>query len=141
MKSLHTLIRLGQRALDEKRRALNVLQDAADRLNERRAALAREHAREAEHAAASADGGYGYGDYLAGARRRDAALLRDLQALSDRIEAARAEIAEAFAEIKRLELIEAAQAERARKQAEKREQDEANELGLNIYRRNSRGSA
>ena len=135
MKSLKTLVRARQRLLDEKRRALGELEMQADRLIEARRALADEQCREAENIRTGGGVGYGFGSYLAGVQMRDAALQEGIRQLEPRIEAARDEIAEAFAEIKRFELIEAAQIERARRAAAKREQDELDELGLNVFRR------
>lgn len=135
MKSLQTLVRARQRLLDEKRRALNELEMQEDRLIAARRALADEKCREGENIRAGGGDGYGFGSYLAGVQIRDAALREGIRQLEPRIEAARDEIAEAFAEIKRLELIEAAQVERARRVAAKREQDELDELGLNVFRR------
>jgi flagellar protein FliJ len=135
MKSLNTLLRVRQRELDEKRRALKLLEDESDGLHQSRAALAAEKTREAESVATSENGGFGYGSYLAAWRQRDAGLQRDIAALAERVEAARDEIADAFAEIKRYELIENAQNERQRKAAVRREQIEMDELGLGIYRR------
>ena len=121
MKGLKTLVRVRQSALDEKRRALNLLEDAAEELVRARAAIAEEQQREAEMARDSANGAYGYGSFLKASRRRDADLQGRLSAMAERLEAARGEVADAFAEIKRLELIEAAQIERARKEAARRE--------------------
>ena len=137
MKSLKTLVRARQRVLDEKRRALNLLEEQEDRLNDGRSALAAEQLREAENVRNSKDGGFGYGSYLTGARMRDQAIQFGLLKLGGEIESARDEIAEAYAEIKRFELIEAAQIERARKGEARREQEELDELGLGLYRRNS----
>jgi len=136
MKGLATLVRARQRELDEKRRALGELQDQANEIIAARDALAGDQRREAELALDSPDGGFGYGAFLKAARMRDAAMQADLDALETRINAARDEISEAFAEIKRFELIQAAQEERARKEAAKREQEELDELGLNVFRRN-----
>lgn len=136
MKGLGTLVRARQRELDDKRRALGELQDQADGIIAARDALADEQQREAELALDSPDGGFGYGAFLKASRMRDAAMQADLDGLAGRIEAARDEIADAFAEIKRFELIQAAQEERARKEAAKREQEELDELGLNVFRRN-----
>ncbi|MEK9661426.1 MAG: flagellar FliJ family protein [Alphaproteobacteria bacterium] len=72
---------------------------------------------------------------------RNDAMQADLDSLGSRISAARDEIADAFAEIKRFELIEAAQQERARKEAAKREQEELDELGLNVFRRSDSATA
>jgi flagellar export protein FliJ len=135
MKSLKTLVRARQSALDEKRQALNLLEDQADAVLSARAHLAEEQRKEAEMVAGCTDAGFGYGTYLKAARRRDAALRRDLDALAERLEAARSEVADAFAEIKRFELIEAAQIEQARKEAARREQEELDELGLTVFRR------
>ena len=133
MKSLTTLVKAHKTVLDEKRRALNVLEEKVARLTGARAELADEKRREAD-LVRNGDG-YGFGGYLVGVRMRDEALHFGLEALAGEIEVARDEFAEAFAEIKRLELIEAAQAERARKQEAQREQQELDELGLSIFRR------
>lgn len=136
-RSLDSLARLSRWELDERRRDIaelyrirNELADAADTLQ-------RMLTDERQHAEASGT----HTEFAAFAGR-----IRDQQAAVDaqivefdkRIMEKQAEIATAFQELKRFEIIEERQIRAEREEADRREQAVLDEVGLNSHRRERR---
>ncbi|MEQ8964513.1 MAG: flagellar FliJ family protein [Azospirillaceae bacterium] len=135
MRDLAGLIKLHRWQLDEKRRALAELEGFAARLAEEKARLDAEYERERE-AADGADGPVpGYARWLDSINARRRRLAQSTASVEQQMETARAEMAEAFRELKKVEL---AQAERDRRDAEKRKRQERislDEIALSGFRR------
>ncbi len=138
-KGLPTLIRLAKFEVDEKRRALTILQTREDSLLAAMAAAQEEMAREQQVAAADPEAaGFLFGAYAAAWLARRANMERSLAALRKEIEKARDELAEAFRRQKTYEITQANRERRAREEADRKEQATLDEIGLNLYRRRDR---
>ncbi len=104
MKSIATLIRVKQWALDEKRRALGDLERLRAEMVERAAALEGEIA--AEQGAAPADVvQFAYAAYVRRAMGQREALAASIAGLDAQIDEAQLEIGELFGELKRYERV------------------------------------
>jgi len=139
MADLKGIIKLRKHRLDEKQRALGELNDQLDRLEQTRAKLDDDLARE-QAAATAAEGdvvlsGLTYSEFLQGTLKRRAQLDEAIRQISQRIEQAREEIRDAFAELKKYEITQRERERRAREEENKKETDELNEIGIEGYRR------
>lgn len=135
--TLQTLIRLNRFEVDEKRRALAALLDQEAEMQGRIRRIDAELKAEQE-AFASADIqqlGAAFGPYAAAAKERKAALLEELADLYPQIEQARADLADAFAELKKYEIAEANRAADEAAEEARAEGLELDEMGLAAYRR------
>jgi flagellar protein FliJ len=137
MKALSTLIRLHTHQLDEKRRALAEAERRLDNARAQRAALDEEMMAEKATAAQGGEGAYTYGAYLQAARRRREAIDAGIAVLEKAAGEARDAVAEAFAELKKYEITKANRERRALEEANRREQELLDEMGLSMHRRNS----
>ena len=137
MKALSTLIRLHTHQLDEKRRALAEAERRLDNARAQRAALDEEMVAEKATAAQGGEGAYTYGAYLQAARRRREAIDAGIAVLEKAAGEARDAVAEAFAELKKYEITKANRERRALEEANRREQELLDEMGLSMHRRNS----
>lgn len=137
MKALATLIRLHTHQLDEKRRALAEAERRLDNARAQRAALDEEMVAEKATAAQGGEGAYTYGAYLQAARRRREAIDAGIAVLEKAAGEARDAVAEAFAELKKYEITKANRERRALEEANRREQELLDEMGLSMHRRNS----
>lgn len=137
MKALSTLIRLHTHQLDDKRRALAEAERRLDNARAQRAALDEEMVAEKATAAQGGEGAYTYGAYLQAARRRREAIDAGIAVLEKAAGEARDAVAEAFAELKKYEITKANRERRALEEANRREQELLDEMGLSMHRRNS----
>jgi len=137
-KSLKTLIRLAKWEVDQKRRALLALQGREDELIAHMRAAEEQLLREQAVAAADGEAGFLYGAY-AGAWLQQRAQMEDLLAeLRRQIEAARDDLSEAFRQHKTLEVTQANRDKRAREEADRKEQNFLDDVGLEMHRRKDR---
>ncbi|MDD9901820.1 MAG: flagellar FliJ family protein [Alphaproteobacteria bacterium] len=135
MADLSALIRLHKHELDEKRRALGELYGEMAVLERELRDL--ETAFEREKDSMAAEGGvyFTFAGYVEKVRARKEEIAKEEEALEERIEAARDDMMETFAELKK---FEKAQEARERAEQEKRAMKEAqalDEIGLENYRR------
>lgn len=135
MNSLRTLIRLRKHTLDEARRELTELQQAADDIQQARESLERELANESALARVDVEASYRYGDYLVTVRERRNAFDQQEAELSQRIALAEAVVREAFRDVKQFEIADAARLEGVRAAAAHREQNALDEVALSAFRR------
>jgi flagellar export protein FliJ len=135
MKNLDSVIRLHQWQLDEKRQKVSELERLATRFRAEIEQLETRLKHEQEVAARSTEAATGYGNYaLAVVARRDK-LNQSLAGLEDEMVQAVEDVAVAFQEFKKFDLIRTRDREKAdlkRKRTQERAMDEA---GLNLYRR------
>ncbi len=139
MKGLAALIRLHSWRLDEKRRELGDLQRLEDQLLADAQRLEQEVVAEQEVAKTAETGSFSFAGYMVGVqdrRRRIAASIVDVRR---RIEDKRAEVAEAFRELKRYEITQAERLKRERVEADRRTQAELDEMSLVQYGRRQKG--
>lgn len=136
MADLDGVIRVRKWELDEKRRALGQLLDqelrALDAIERHRQDMD-DQARMA--AQDSLGAGMGYGMWLKKARKKSEALDRALRQIREAIERARDDMAEAFKELKTLEIAQEARLEAARMERERKEQIALDEMGIEMHRR------
>ncbi|MBU2090142.1 MAG: flagellar FliJ family protein, partial [Alphaproteobacteria bacterium] len=78
---------------------------------------------------------YTYGAYLAEARLRRAVIEACIKMLQDEARKAHDEVAEAFAELKKYEITQENRDRQAQEEANRREQDSLDEMGLAMFRR------
>lgn len=136
-RTLETLIRLNRFEVDEKRRALQALLDREAEIQATIRRLDAELKAEQEAAARpeAAELGAVYGAFAAAAKTRKAEQLERLADLYPEIEAARADLAEAFAGLKKYEIAKRNRDEAEAADAARREGIELDEMGLAAHRR------
>lgn len=135
MTDLQPLIRLHRWQLDEKRRALAELEALRERLHEQIVQLDEELAREQAFAAEAAEPPQGFGAYTQAMLDRKARLNESIEEVQAQIAASREQIAEAFQELKRFELV---QEDRDRRDADRRKRRETqtyDEIGTSRFHR------
>ena len=122
MKStLETLIRLAEFTVDEKRRALKEVQEKEDALLQAKEQLASRVETEKVAAQQSTEGTFAYGQFIAWAKIERERLDQAIFDMQPELEAARADLSEAFAEQKKVEIT------KERKDEEEREEIKAKE--------------
>lgn len=137
MSRLDSVIRLHRWQLDEKRRRLVELETMADETRRRIAALERELAEEARLAHSGPTGLASWHAYAESVRERRQKLEVTLGTIESEAEETNREIAEAFQELKKFELISDARVRRVRETAARREQSALDEVALSNFRRSS----
>lgn len=137
-RGLPTLIRLHQRQLDEKRRMLAELEQMRAEMDRKIVLLDAEVERERQAAQEAPEALRQFAAYLDGVRQRRQTMLRTIDELMPKIEAAANEVAAAFQDVKKFEI--AADIKERQRQAAlaKIEQDELDEVALVQHRRRSR---
>lgn len=129
MKSRETLIRLRRFEVDEKRQKVSDIETMMNDFNQMAADLDRQIEVEQERAGVSDVNHFAYPTFAKAALQRRDNLVASIADLEAKLNAAREELAEAFEELKKVELIEERDAERSRANREKAEQAELDELG------------
>ncbi|MCF4165900.1 flagellar FliJ family protein [Zavarzinia compransoris] len=134
-RGLPTLIRLHQRQLDEKRRVLAELEQMRAEMDHKILLLDAEIERERKAAGEGPEALRQFTRYLAGARQRRQTMLRTIDELVPRIEAAANAVAIAFQDVKRYEIAVDLKARQRRAAADREEQGELDEIALVQHRR------
>lgn len=137
MKSLGTLIRLRQYEMDAAKRELNAFEAQAEAIEQRRKDLEAEFAAESARAYGDADASFAIGDYIAAVRRKRLDLGQERNAVDQEIALAEAKVRDAFRELKRFELAQTMEEDRAAKAADQAEQNRLDETALAAYRQNA----
>lgn len=137
-RGLPTLIRLHQRQLDEKRRMLAELEQMRAEMDRKILLLDAEVERERQAAQEAPEALRQFAAYLEGVRQRRQTMLRTIDELVPKIEAAANEVATAFQDVKKFEI--AADIKERQRQAAlaKIEQEELDEVALVQHRRRGR---
>lgn len=135
MKTLASLVRLHRLRLDERRKILSELEGQRDGLVRRQVGLEKEFVSEKQAAQASLDASTTFQAYLAAFENRRDRLAVDLVEAGKRIEAAHDAVTESFRDMKKYETVMANRKERARKEMERRQVIEQDEIGLQVFRR------
>ena len=138
MKGLAALIRLHSWRLDEKRRELADLQRLEDQFLEDGRRLEAEVAAEQEFAKTSDAGSFSYGGFAVGVIERRKRIEASIAEVRRRIDDKRAEVAEAFQELKRYEITQAERLKRERAEADRRTQANLDEISLIQHERRSK---
>lgn len=134
MKSLGTLIRLRQHEMDAAKRVLNAVESRAEAIEQRRKDLEAEFAAESALAHGDAEASFAIGDYIAAVRQKRLALGREKYAIEQEVALAEAKVRDAFRELKRFELAQTMEEDRAQKAADHLEQNRLDEIALATFR-------
>jgi flagellar export protein FliJ len=130
MKSRETLIRLKRFQVDEKRRRVAQIETMIADFDRMAADLDREIAAEEQKAGISDPAHFAYPTYAKAATQRRDNLRRSAHDLQDQLNDAKAELGEAFEELKKVEILD--DRERASERAAEAARDQAamNQIGL-----------
>lgn len=135
MKGLDSILRLHEWKLDEKRRKVADLERLAQRLHDQIAGLEKEKQAEQKVAAGDPMAARSYGNYAAGLIQRREKLVKSLSGVEQEMARALDEVAEAFREFKKFDLIRERNKERELALDKRRQQGELDEAGLGVFRR------
>ena len=134
MKSRETLIRLKRFQVDEKRRKVAQIETMIAEFERMSADLDREIITEQAKAGISDPGHFAYPTYAKAAIQRRDNLARSIGDLKAQLEEARAHLADAFEELKKVEILEERDQQRERAEASAREQAELDRVGAQRVR-------
>jgi len=135
VKGFQTLIRMGEWAVDEKRRSLGVLLRQFDELQNNLDNLEQELIVEQNAAAAAPhEAGSNYGPYAAAVISRREDLNRSIEMMDTQIVSAREDLSDAYLELKKYEVAEIKRHQRETEEIDRREQSVLDDIGLEIAR-------
>jgi len=134
MKSRETLIRLKRFQVDEKRRQVAQIEAMVAEFERMATDLEREITIEQERAGINDPGHFAYPTYAKAAIQRRDNLKRSASELQGQLEEARAQLADAFEELKKVEILEERDAVRGRGVEAAREQAELDRIGAQRIR-------
>jgi flagellar export protein FliJ len=130
MKSRETLIRLKKFQVDEKRRRVTQIEGMIADFQRMSAELEREILSEQERAGINDPSHFAYPTYAKAAIQRRENLLRSAEELRTQLEEAKGLLAEAFEELKKVELLDERDQARERAEENAREQADLDSIGL-----------
>lgn len=139
MKGLPNLIRLHKRGLEEQQRELGELEAVKNRFVGRIQDLDAEVAAEGAAAGDSPETGHVLGGYVQAALQRRRHLEESVDETLAKINQIRDQVAAAFQELKRFELADEMQRDRARKHLRQQERNKEDEMGIDMFRRHQNG--
>lgn len=129
MKSRETLIRLKRFQVDEKRRQVAQIETMIAEFERMNSELEREIVTEQSRAGISDPGHFAYPTYAKAATQRRDNLLRSISDLKAQLEGARVLLADAFEELKKVEILEERDHQRERMEDAAVEQAELDRIG------------
>lgn len=129
MKSRETLIRLKKFQVDEKRRRVSQIESMIADFRRMSADLEREIAAEQERAGIDDPTHFAYPTYAKAAIARRENLLRSADELAVQLEDAQGQLADAFEELKKVELLDERDQARGRAEENAREQADLDNIG------------
>lgn len=135
MKSLKTLIRIRKWELDEKRRALKIIQDKEAEIELKQAILEAELEAERTANIEEAAASFNFAAYANAAAKQQKNLTQKLKALEPKLAAAMEEIRTAFEELKKIEKTEENRKALEAEEQAKKEAEQMNEIALTQFRR------
>lgn len=138
MKALDGLIRLNRWKLDEKRLKLAELERLVDVLRAEMRKLDESVTQEGVIASGSPEASFGFGPFAAEAVERRHRLEQSLLDAEAQVQAAADDVAEAFRELKRFDVVKSREMRLAEEKTRRREQATLDEIGLTVYRRNKK---
>ncbi len=141
MNGLEGLIRLNKWKLDEKRLALAELERLAQRLRDQLSALERELAAEQKIAANSVEASISYAHYANAVTLRRGILNQSLAEVEAQIRVALEDVAEAFRELKKFDIVKARRDREAAEKNKRLQQGLLDEMGLQLHRRSSENAS
>lgn len=135
MSSLDTLIKLHRWQLDEQRRKVAEFESLAEKLRAELQRLDDEEVSEQQIAGDSHEASYAYSGYARALIDRRNKLMQSVQETEQQILQARAELADAFAEVKRYEIAAANRLLAKHRGLERIRQQELDEVAIDGFRR------
>lgn len=141
MKALDGLIRLNRWKLDEKRLKLTELEHLVGVLRDEMRKLAESVNQEGAVASTSAEASFGFGSFAAEAVERRRRLEQSLADAEGQVQAAADDVAEAFRELKKFDVVKSREMRLAEEKTRRHEQVTLDEIGLTLYRRNKKEGA
>jgi flagellar protein FliJ len=135
MKSRDSLIRFRRFQVDEKRRQVTQIETMMTDFERMAAELDRQILEEEERVGVNDITHFAYPTFAKAAMVRRDNLKQSAEGLREQLVAAQAELAEAFEELKKVELLEERNAELERKNDERRSQEEMDRIGLQMHAR------
>jgi flagellar FliJ protein len=138
MKALDGLIRLHRWKLDEKRLKLADLERLVDALRAEMRKLGESVIQEGAIASGSAEASFGFGPFATEAIERRRRLEQSLIDAEGQVQAASDEVAEAFRELKKFDIVKSREMRLVEEKMRRREQVTLDEIGLTLYRRNKK---
>lgn len=132
MKSRKSLIQLRRFEVDERRQTVGDIETMMGELEQMTVDLERQIEVEQEKAGVSDINHYAYPTFAKAAIQRRDNLKTSIKELGVKLEESRDQLAEAFEELKKIELIEERDAERVRVHEAAQEQAELDEIGINM---------
>lgn len=139
MADLDPLIRYRKHTVEQKQRALSDLYRQAEELAQKKAAIEEEITKETELAEemATAESSAYLGRYLQGARGRIAMIEKNIRKLETRIAVAQEDMRNAFAEMKKVEIVDRNRKDREQASRDRKDAQELDEMAIEQYvRRN-----
>lgn len=137
MKSRESLIRLHRFQVDERRRQVAELETMLEEFRRREHDLGQQVQAEQEKAGISDIAHYAYPMFAKSMRDRRENILQSISEVSLQLESAKDDLASAYRELKKYELIEESRKRRVRGKLARIEQQELDEVALAIHRRTS----
>ncbi|HAA92491.1 MAG TPA: hypothetical protein DCS82_05925 [Rhodospirillaceae bacterium] len=134
MSAIQKLIRFHRFQLDERRRGLKRLEDELAAAEEKVVALTVQIEKEKLLASQDFQASRDYGNFIEAALERLKAMEGEREIAAGRVDAAREEVREAFAEVKKYEITQANRDAEAARETERRERVELDEIALNNHR-------
>ncbi|HKT17901.1 MAG TPA: flagellar FliJ family protein [Stellaceae bacterium] len=141
MSTLDSLIRLHRWQVDEQRRCVADLEQLAEKLRDDLRRLETEQASEQEVVRSAPELASSYGSYAGALAERRRNLLQSLADAERRLGEARESLAAAYQEAKRYEIAAARRRLQHRREVERADQANMDELGTAIHRRRAGSSA
>ncbi|MDR3498945.1 MAG: flagellar export protein FliJ [Parvibaculum sp.] len=135
MRNRETLIRLHRFQVDEKRRKLAELELMAQEFRARERELEAQVLAEQKKAGISDVAHFAYPMFAKSVIRRRQNILASIEDIEKQLDAAKEELAAAFRELKKYELLEDSRKRKHRKEVMRVEQSELDEIALGIHRR------
>ena len=133
MKSRESLIRLRRFQVDEKRRQVAQIETMMADFEQMAAELDRQIVEEQERAGVHDVTHFAYPTFAKAAIVRRDNLRQSAENLREQLEAARSALAEAYEELKKIELLEERSLDSERRSENRRDQDQLDEVGLRMH--------
>jgi len=135
MKRYANLIRLNKWRVDQRRRHLAELETLAQEMRGRLDRMTAEIKAEQDLAHENKSVGHTFIAYAAAMNRRRDTIENSITNVAEQIVAAREEVAEAYRELKKYEIVEENRRRQSWQEEQRREQAVQDEIALNMYRR------
>lgn len=135
MRNRESLIRLHKFQVDEKRRKVAELELMLAEFRQRERDLEAQVEAEQRKAGISDVAHFAYPMFAKSVIRRRENILESIDGIERQLEAAKDELAGAFRELKKYELLESGRKRKVRKEAMRVEQSDLDEIALSIHRR------